>query len=436
MQSWSFCNKEKIGFGVIRLCITLIFILPTLSYSADWKDSVITQDNYKAAIRSYLPYIVKRFDHSESYSYKTDVLRSIVQVDTNGQATNWFTVKDFSGHDGRQLRNMFRIIEFPKALKDSVPVDYYLRLSFDLYAYTMRFTCDSMLYHVNARDSIWPIRDTIPYKRAEILINDKINDSLQLELGKILSRQSSSFFIKKMESRNQMGRVRCRVKHLYEDSYELCWLSVVNIENFRVNGKFEAKPKVLEMFDQGDEYVVDIREIYDWQLLGKRPIGYFGDPEARYNTLNLEIKDINEIIHDLIFSEKVADIERRIIGIDTTEIDVKTAYPGGTDALKVLFRDNLVKFLTSNEIMSRQQQRNTSLKRIDRFGTVYASFYITSEGKILNPKILLGGSHDDRESLIRSIYNMEPWQPALSNGKAVPSYRLIKFDLNWITTKL
>jgi len=80
-------------------------------------------------------------------------------------------------------------------------------------------------------------------------------------------------------------------------------------------------------------------------------------------------------------------------------------FPGGEDAMK--------KFLAENIKYPDEAVRNNIQ------GTVYVSFVVQQDGKIVDTKVLRGvGSGCDEEAL-RVVNRMPVWKPGYQNGKAV-----------------
>jgi periplasmic protein TonB len=112
-------------------------------------------------------------------------------------------------------------------------------------------------------------------------------------------------------------------------------------------------------------------------------------------------------IHVYTQETEIIDNEEAIYTI----IEQLPSFPGGEEKMNEFIKSNL-KY--PDEAKSNRIQ-----------GTVYASFIITSSGKINNINILrgLGGGCD--EETIRLIGSMPPWEPGKQRGKPVS----VKFTL-------
>lgn len=92
--------------------------------------------------------------------------------------------------------------------------------------------------------------------------------------------------------------------------------------------------------------------------------------------------------------------------------------------------ESLMKYINTNAIYTNQAIKDSVE------GTVYVSFWVESDGRISNTRILRGLRHDLDSISLNLINNMPDWIPATQRGKPIrTSYTLpIRFKLGSRTT--
>jgi protein TonB len=124
-------------------------------------------------------------------------------------------------------------------------------------------------------------------------------------------------------------------------------------------------------------------------------------PQARLEAVNTGLKKENRKATALEEAEMEEVAEERLF----TVVEVMPEFPGGQEALQ--------KFLAENLKYPEEGLKSSSS------GTVYVSFVVDTNGKIINPVILRGIGKAFDDEVLRVIGLMPKWKPGLQRSKPV-----------------